>query len=1065
MRRMYRYSIYYKILKGENMRKTILLSIVVLLVTLDSAPAATRLIPAQYITIQHAIDVSVDGDVIIISPGIYTGEGNHDIDFKGKSIRVVSTNPDDPDVVAATVINCHGTESEPHRGFYFHNNEGPNSVLAGLTITNGFGPVEDVQQIVSAGGAIFCEYSNPTIALCKIEGNYAYKGAGMCNSYSNPTIDNCAFRANTAKISPPSGGGPGGGLFNYYSDPDVNISTFNENWAQYGGGMYNFGSNPTVTSCTFSDNFASYSGGGIYNRKEGSPTVRNCKFIGNFAGSTGGGMNNFEDSNPVVANCLFSGNSANGEGGGMYNCSHYNGPAIYPTIVNCTFSGNFALMDGGGIYDRRQANPILINCILWGNSDSSGTDESAQIQKSDNGTPVVNYCCVQGWTGILGGLGNIGVDPIFVHPTTGNYHLSPNSPCINAGDPDYVPEPGDTDIDGDPRVMDGRIDIGFDEFILTSEPLIGISPTEFEIYADVGGANPENKILNIHNMGGGGTLYWTVAEDCPWLDVNPESGDSTGEIDEVTLMVDISGMSTGLYIYELTITAEGIANSPQTVRIILHILDNDGLLHVPSEYGIIQVAIDTAVDGQTVILAPMTYTGYGNRDLDFGGKAITVRSENPKDPVVVASTVIDCQGSEANPHRGFRFHSGEVSDSVIAGLTITNGFGQHEHVGYTYASAGGAIFCVRSNPTISQCRIQGNEAGHMGGGLHNEWSNSTITNCTFSGNSATYGGGVYNINSHPTVTGCTFSGNSVQGSVSLGGGMGNSSSSPTITNCTFIDNSSDSLGGGMYCSESKPILKNCRFSRNSANYGGGINNSWNSRPVITNCTFSGNSAIEQGGGIQSSTGAHPTLNNCIVWGNEVETALEIWGSATISYSNVEGGWPGEGNIDVNPYLVDPFGDDYHLLFDSPCIDAGNPNYVAEPNETDLDGKPRVIGCRIDMGAYEYGQLVPVEVRIVPRTITLASKGKWLSCSIWPPENYNVADIDSDSILLRCEIEPEQFSVDEQAQVATARFNREELRGIISTGEVELTITGQLSDGILFEGTDIIKVVDRGGGKN
>jgi predicted outer membrane repeat protein len=1046
------------------MKKLYLLLVISLFLTI---PCAAQVIfvdangTGDYPTIQAAINAANTSDIIELQQGTYTGIGNRDIRFLGKAIAVQSINPNDPCVVNATVINCNGSEIDPHRGFLFDSGEGPNSVLSGLTITNGFGQGEDVQQIVSSGGAIFCEYSNPTIALCKLEGNYAYKGAGMCNSHSNPTISNCTFNANMSKISPPSGGGAGGGLFNFYSDPEINNSTFNENWAQYGGGMYNFGSSPTVTGCTFSGNSASYSGAGMYNRKGGSPTVRHCKFIGNSAGSTGGGMKNFEDSNPVVINCLFSENSANGEGGGMYNCSHHNGPAIYPTVVNCTFSGNFALMDGGGIYDRRQANPILVNCILWGNSDSSGMDESAQIHKSDGGAPVVNYCCVQGWTGILGGMGNIGADPIFVYPTTGNYHLLPNSPCINTGDPDYLPAPGDIDIDGDPRVMDGRIDMGVDEFILTSEPLIGISPTEVEFYANMGGANPEKQILTIHNMGGGGTLYWMVTEDCPWFDVNPESGESTGEIDEVTLSVNISGMSSDLYICELTITADGIVNSPQTVRILLHILDNDGLLHVPSEYGTIQAAIDTAVDGQAVILAPEIYTGYGNRDLDFCGKAITVGSENPNDPVVVAATVIDCQGSEASPHRGFRFHSGEGPASVIDGLTITNGFGQHEHVGYTYASAGGAIFCVRSNPTISRCRIQGNEAGHMGGGMHNERSNATITNCTFSGNSATYGGGVYNINSCPTVTGCMFSGNSAQGGISLGAGMGNSISSPTITNCTFIGNSSDSLGGGMYCSESRPTLINCRFSRNSADYGGGMNNSWNSRPVITNCTFSENSATEQGGGIQSSTGAHPTLKNCIVWGNQVETALEIWGSATVSYSNVQGGWPGEGNIDANPCFVDPVGGDYHLLFDSPCIDAGDPVYIAGPNETDLDGKPRVIGCRIDMGAYEYGQLVSADVRIVPRTINLASKGKWLSCSILLPEDYNVADIDSDSILLECEIEPESLYVDEQEQIVTARFTRQDVLAILNIGDIELTITAQLTDGTIFEATDVIRVIDKG----
>jgi hypothetical protein len=205
----------------------------------------------------------------------------------------------------------------------------------------------------------------------------------------------------------------------------------------------------------------------------------------------------------------------------------------------------------------------------------------------------------------------------------------------------------------------------------------------------------------------------------------------------------------------------------------------------------------------------------------------------------------------------------------------------------------------------------------------------------------------------------------------------------------------------------------------------------------------------------------------------------------VDYSNVEGGaagvyvdidctlnW-GTGNIEVDPCFVNPgywdtnsiwFEGDYHLLADSPCIDAGDPNYAAEHNETDLDGKPRVIGCRIDMGAYEYGQLVPVEVRIVPRTINLASKGKWLSCSISLPEDYNIADIDSDSILLECGIEPESLYVDELAQLATVRFIREDVQAILDIGDIELTITGRLIDGTLFEGTDIIRIVDISGRK-
>ena len=122
-----------------------------------------------------------------------------------------------------------------------------------------------------------------------------------------------------------------------------------------------------------------------------------------------------------------------------------------------------------------------------------------------------------------------------------------------------------------------------------------------------------------------------------------------------------------------------------------------------------------------------------------------------------------------------------------------------------------------------------------------------------------------------------------------------------------------------------------------------------------------------------------------------------------------------------------------------------------------------MGGRVDMGAYE--SPIPAEARIIPRTINLASKGNRLTCYIWLPEQYNVADIDPNSIFLEDEIQPEQLSVDEQKQVAIARFSREELRGIFSVGNVELTITGRLKDGTIFEATDVIRVIGKGEKRN
>ncbi|MHC4086713.1 MAG: choice-of-anchor Q domain-containing protein [Planctomycetota bacterium] len=147
-----------------------------------------------------------------------------------------------------------------------------------------------------------------------------------------------------------------------------------------------------------------------------------------------------------------------------------------------------------------------------------------------------------------------------------------------------------------------------------------------------------------------------------------------------------------------------------------------------------------------------------------------------------------------------------------------------------------------------------------------------------------------------------------------------------------------------------------------------------------------------------------------------------------------------------------------MLLDSLCIDAGEPNYMAGPNETDLDGKPRVIGGRIDIGAHE--SPIFAEARILPQTISFASKGNWITCHVWLPDEYDVADIEQNSVFLEEEIQPEQFSFDEQQQVATARFNREDVQPILEVGDMELAISGRLNDGAIFEATDVIRVIGK-----
>jgi hypothetical protein len=333
------------------------------------------------------------------------------------------------------------------------------------------------------------------------------------------------------------------------------------------------------------------------------------------------------------------------------------------------------------------------------------------------------------------------------------------------------------------------------------------------------------------------------------------------------------------------------------------------IIHVPGDSTTIQGGINGAVDGDTVMVVNGTYTGDGNRDIDFTGKAIVLMSENG--PEV---TIIDCEGDSLNPHRGFYFHSGEDLCSIVQGFTITKG----------WAETGGGMYNDNSSPTVIHCAFIGNRANFIGGGVFNSHSKQMITNCTISEN-ASYldGGGMFNSYSNPLVTNCMINGNVAYLD---GGGMFNSSSEPMVTNCMISGNVAYDHGGGMFNAESSPIVTNCTFSENSARFGGG--------------------------GMYNLV-SNPTVTNCILWDNGSQGFFNSYGSnPTVTYSNVQGGYTGEGNISADPLFVTFHGFDYLLDVGSPCIDMGDPSIedgISDWHPRWPDWYPN--GPRSDMGAY------------------------------------------------------------------------------------------------------------------
>ena len=286
--------------------------------------------------------------------------------------------------------------------------------------------------------------------------------------------------------------------------------------------------------------------------------------------------------------------------------------------------------------------------------------------------------------------------------------------------------------------------------------------------------------------------------------------------------------------------------------------------------------------------------GIYHESIDFAGKNLIVRSVNPDDPAVVAATAINSSAAAV------LFSGGEDADCVLAGFTITD--------------ANAAVYATNASPTITNCKI----AANQGSGIKlYESCNLTITDCVIAGNGgsgiemeAPRGGRVVKYN-YATIAGCIISGNRQCG---IRGDM------PTVVNCTIVGNRQQGI------SALKPT------AADSIIYYNGFD-----------CSFA-----------------------------QINSA-----SATVTHCNVQGGWPGAGNLDVDARFVTPgywadpakptvpvqpgdpaaiwMGGDYHLRWDSTCINAGDPNLAVAVAATDVDGEPRIISGRVDIGCDEVGE--------------------------------------------------------------------------------------------------------------
>jgi len=384
--------------------------------------------------IQDAVDAAAAGDEVVVADGTHANGG-----------RAVGTNDVDSRVVVdkplrlrtvsgpeLTVIDGGGT----NRCVYLANG----ASLSGFTLRNGLGFRGMSAFPPGSGGGVWCASTNASLTNCTLTGNRAWFGGGAyggtlynCRLTSNDAaigggavsclLSNCALSSNST-WKKGDGGGPGGGAA---SCTLIHCTLSGNNAYADGGGGANGG---TLYNCALSSNNAAVGGGAS------GCTLSDCTLNGNYAGSGGGAFG------CTLNNCTLTSNNA-GSGGG----------AGGSTLNNCTLTGNGASWAGGGasgiLMDIGVEPCTLNNCLVYFNASPSGAENY-------DAHSTLNYCCTTPMP--TNGVGNITGDPLFVDYANGNLRLQPNSPCIDAGNIAYAPGP--VDLDGNPRIVNGTVDIG-----------------------------------------------------------------------------------------------------------------------------------------------------------------------------------------------------------------------------------------------------------------------------------------------------------------------------------------------------------------------------------------------------------------------------------------------------------------------------------------------------------------------------------------------------------------------------------------------------------------------------
>ncbi len=896
----------------------------------NSAPASpyTNWVDAAT-NIQQAVDASVDGDTVFVTDGTYFVSAQ--IVVTG-ALVVKSVNGRDATIVDGQTSN---------RCFFISHS---NAVLDGFTLTRGYTTGGGGGACIPAGQILGCRvFSNSCSAAPAIGGGLLVGGGVL--------ISNCAILANQSQ-------GYGFGLSTYqhaygggvYStgaciiaDCVIDGNLVQGGPEQYmqrhagsgrGGGVY-CGAGSVIVGCTIQSNTAKGGdidiyigaeqgkGGGI--GASGPVSIHDCIIRENLArgglasvkGTGGSGYGGGLDLvlGGALRNCLIQNNGVV-SGWGEKGAGNSLGAGCFlsgtTTVESCTIVGNGNVpalpYQGGGVY--AESTVTFTNSILY--------DNKAAADYNYGGSPSLysfGYSCVVP-PPPSGGQGNIYGNP-FLEDAQYDGHLTTNSLCINSGtNLDWMA--GAFDLDGNPRIRGGHVDMGVFETDSTNPPPVFSNQVH---YVNSSNATPASPYATWDTAATNITQAVNVLMDGDTIIVTNGTYPVQSQIE----------LFVGVWLKSVNGPAVTIIDGQNSNRCVYMVHSN------------------AVMDGFTVT------RGYST----VGGGGVYCAAGKIRNCEIVSNSAVAPSGKGGGIMTGPNV---EMSNCFVRGNVASRGAESDS------TARGGGIYCG-TNCLIVGCMVEQNvvqggayatlAGAGFGGGIFSEGGLLVVCSSVFSNQArggqgtgmqpgSALGGGVYG-SGRLALWRCVIEGNTalagggtgIAGGSAAGGGV--NCQSAGITNCLLIGNKA--TGQGVVFEE---------IPHGAPGYGGGLFCQNYAR--VENCTIAGNTAtfMSRGGGVYGSTGAIVTVVNSIVQSNAAEAGTNYYGVITPIFTNsCTSPLPsGPGNIDADPLFKDMPAGDFHLGSSSLCVNVGT-NQTWMNNSEDLDGNPRIFGCAVDMGAYEY----------------------------------------------------------------------------------------------------------------